>query len=316
MDPPPGFWAEREYAGRVCRLRKSLYGLKQSPRAWFHRFSSVILSMDFIQCHSDHTCFIRHQLNGRCIILFVYVDDIILTGDDTIGIAKVKQELSLVFDIKDLGSLKYLLGIKVARSCKRYHCPNESESGELLSDPTHYQRLVGHLIYLTNTQPDLTFAMSMVSQFMHSPRTAHLDAVHHILRYLKSCPSLGLFFNGGIQTGLSCFTDVDYAGSLTDRRSTSGVCTFLGTHLLSWKSKKQAVVSHSSAEAKYRATTHGTSPIDTHISIPYGDNGGLGPAFKEAPLAAMLNLYPHLEDHMMLYQHHLSWSSWTGAKPL
>ncbi|XP_028119403.1 uncharacterized mitochondrial protein AtMg00810-like isoform X1 [Camellia sinensis] len=246
-----GFGVEEEYAGKVCRLRKSLHGLKQSPPAWFHHFSSVILSMDFIQCHFDHTYFIRRQPNGRCIILLVYVDDIILIGDDTIGIAKVKQELSQVFDIKDLGPLKYFLGIEVARSrsgislsqrkytldllrdtgmigCKPASTPMDpnlklsAESGELFSDPSRYQRLVGRLIYLTNTRPDLTFAMSVVSQFMHSPRIAHLDAVHHILRYLKSCPGLGLFFNGGIQIELSCFTDANYTDSLIDRRSTSG----------------------------------------------------------------------------------------------
>lgn len=93
MDPPSSFRAEREYAGKVCRLRKSLYGLKQSPKAWFGRFSNVILSMDFVQCHSDHICFIHRHSNGHCIILVVYVDDIILTGDDVPGIAKVKQDL-------------------------------------------------------------------------------------------------------------------------------------------------------------------------------------------------------------------------------
>ena len=113
-------------------------------------------------------------------------------------------------------------------------------------------------MYLTNTRPDLAFAVSVVSQFLHAPRTAHLDAVYHILRYLKSCPGLGLFFSAGAQTELSCFTDADYAGSKTDRRSTLGFCTFYGNHLLSWKSKKQAVVSRSSAEAEYWAMAQGT----------------------------------------------------------
>ena len=116
MDPPPGFWAEGEYAEKVCRLRKSLYGLKQSPRAWFSRFSEIIVSMEFVCCHFDHTCFIRHHSDGRCIILLVYVDDIILTRDDILGIAYVKQSLGKVFDVKDLGALKYFLDIKVARS--------------------------------------------------------------------------------------------------------------------------------------------------------------------------------------------------------
>jgi len=96
---------------------------------------------------------------------------------------------------------------------------------------------------------------------MHAPHTEHLDAVHHILRYLKTSLGLGLFFTADPQSGLSCFTDADYAGSRTDRRSTSGICTFYGDHLISRKSKKQAVVSRSSAEAEYRAMAQGTCEI-------------------------------------------------------
>ncbi|GFZ05939.1 hypothetical protein Acr_18g0001090 [Actinidia rufa] len=250
----------------------------------------VVLSMGFRKCHSDHTCFIRRQSQGRCIIISVYVDDIIITGDDASGIVQVKCGLRKAFDIKDLGPLRYFLGIEVARSrhgislsqrtysldllqdtgmlgCRPASTPMvpnlkiSAESGKLLSDPSIYQRLVGRLIYLTNTRPDLTFAVSIVSQFMHSPRTSHLDAVYHILRYLKSCPGRGLFYKSGVQSGLSCFTDADYAWSKSDRRSTSGFCTFHGSHLISWKSKKQAVVSRSSAEAEYRAMAQGTSEI-------------------------------------------------------
>jgi hypothetical protein len=290
MDPPPGFRAEGEYVRKVCRLCKSLYRLKQSPRAWFSRFSEVILSMEFVHCQSDHTCFIRRRYDSRCIILLVYVDDIILTGDDTPGIAHVKQSLGKVFDVKDLGALKYFLGIEVAHSrhrislsqrkytldllqdtgmlgCQPASTPMDPnlklsiESGELLSNPSMYQRLVSRLIYLTNTRPDLTFAVSVVSQFMHAPRTSHLDAVHHILRYLKTSPGLGLFYSVGPQSGLSCFTDADYAGFQTDRRSTTKLSTFYGNHLISWKSKKQTVVSRSSTEAEYRAMAQGTCEI-------------------------------------------------------
>ncbi|GMQ07450.1 hypothetical protein CsSME_00051629 [Camellia sinensis var. sinensis] len=103
--------------------------------------------------------------------------------------------------------------------------------------------------------------VDVVSQFMHAPRKEHLDVVHHILRYLKTFLGLGLFFTIGLQSGLSCFTDADYAGCRTNRRSTSGFCTFYGDHFISWKSKKQAVASRSSAEAKYRAIAHGTCEI-------------------------------------------------------
>jgi hypothetical protein len=261
MDPPLGFPAEREYAGKVCCLRKSLYELKQSPRAWFSHFSEVILSMEFVRCHSDHTCFIRHHSDGRCIILLVYVDYGILTGDDTLGIAHVKQSLGKIFDVKDLGALKYFLGIEVARSrhgislsqrkytlgllqstsmleCRPASTPMDSnlklsvESGKLLFNPSMYQCLVGRLLYLTNTKPDLTFTISVVSQFMHALHTSHLDVVHHNLRYLKTSSDLGLFYSTGHQSGLSCFIDADYAGSQTDKRSTTGLSTFYGNHLI------------------------------------------------------------------------------------
>ena len=111
MDPPPSFRAQGEYSGNVCRLRKSIYGLKQSPRAWFHCFSEIILSMGFVQCHSNYTYFIRCQSQGRCIIILVYVDDIIITGDDVSDIVQVKCGLKKAFDIKDLGHLRYFLGI-------------------------------------------------------------------------------------------------------------------------------------------------------------------------------------------------------------
>ncbi|XP_057505574.1 uncharacterized mitochondrial protein AtMg00810-like [Actinidia eriantha] len=182
-------------------------------------------------------------------------------GGHTSGIIQVKYGLKKAFDIKYLGPLRYFLGIEDTsilgyRPASTPIVPNlkiSAESGELLPDSYIYQQLVGRLIYLTNTRPDLTYAVSVVSQFMHSPRTSHLDVVYHILWYLKTCPGLGLFYKSGVQSGLSYFTDADYAGSKSDRRSTSGFCTFCGSHLISWKSKKQAVVSRSSAEDEYRA---------------------------------------------------------------
>lgn len=102
--------------GKYVLLKKSLYGLKQSPRAWFSRFSDVILSMGFSRCQADHTCFTRTSSSGHRIFLLVYVDNIIITGDDTTGIGQVKLHLNKAFDVKDLGQLRYFLGIEVARS--------------------------------------------------------------------------------------------------------------------------------------------------------------------------------------------------------
>ncbi|XP_057515028.1 probable 26S proteasome regulatory subunit p27 [Actinidia eriantha] len=119
-----------------------------------------------------------------------------------------------------------MMGYRLASTPMDPNLKLSIESWELLSDASVYQCLVGCLIYLTNTRPDITFAVSVVSQFLHAPRTSHLDAVHHILRYLKTCPGLELFYTAKAQDGVSYFTYADYAESKSDRRSTSGLSTF------------------------------------------------------------------------------------------
>ena len=108
MEQPPGFVAQGE-CNLVCKLHRSLYGLKQSPRAWFGKFSTVILEFGMFRCDSDHTVFYRHNSQGKCIYLVVYVDDIVITGDDQDGIEKLKKHLFHHFQTKDLGLLKYFL---------------------------------------------------------------------------------------------------------------------------------------------------------------------------------------------------------------
>ena len=112
---PPGFVAQGE-SGLVCKLRRSLYGLKQSPRAWFSRFSSVVKEFSMIRSAADHSVFYHHSSTGQCIYLIVYVDNIIITGNDQDGIQKLKQHLFSHIQTKDLGKLKYFLGIEVAQS--------------------------------------------------------------------------------------------------------------------------------------------------------------------------------------------------------
>lgn len=214
MDPPSGF--EGKFGSRVCRLKKSLYGLKQSPKAWFEKFSRSMKNQGYQQAQTDHTMFIKHSRDGKTMVLIVYVDNIILTGDDVEEMDWLKKAFSTKFEIKDLGALKYFLGMEVARSKngimvsqRKYILDllNETEmsgyrpvdtpidpnvklredKGEPV-DTTQYQKLVGKLIYLSHTCPDIAFAVSLVSQFMHSPQKEHLEATYRILRYLKSCP--------------------------------------------------------------------------------------------------------------------------------
>ena len=124
-------------------------------------------------------------------------------------------------------------------------------------EKAQYQRLVGKLIYLSHTRPDIAYAVSVVSQFMHDPRERHMQAVDKILQYLKSSPGNGLLFKREDTLNRKIYTDVDYAGSITDRKSTSGYCVFLGDSLVTWRSKKQDRVSRSSAEAEFRALAQG-----------------------------------------------------------
>ena len=115
MDIPPSF-EDTKTSGKVCRLKKSLYGLKQSPRAWFDRFTQAMIKYGFKQSYADHTLFIKHSSHGKIIALIVYVDDIVLTGNDSEEMQRLKTYLAFEFEIKDLGYLKYFLGIEVARS--------------------------------------------------------------------------------------------------------------------------------------------------------------------------------------------------------
>ena len=281
MELPPGCMIPEIHSLKVCRLKKSLYGLKQSPRAWFGRFTKVMKAFGYHQSNSDHTLFIKNQ-HGKITALIVYVDDMIVTGNDPEERRALKDYLFKEFEMKDLGPLKYFLGIEVSRSnkgiflsqrkyaldllqetgmsaCQPTDTPVEEglklciESNQVPVDKGRYQRLVGRLMYLAHTRPDLAYALSIVSQFMHNPGEQHMNAVMRILRYLKSAPGKGILFtkNEDYQS-VDAYTDADWAGAIDDRRSTSGYFTFVGGNLVTWRSKKQNVVARSSAEAEFR----------------------------------------------------------------
>ncbi|CAL8137817.1 unnamed protein product [Prunus armeniaca] len=214
----------------------------------------------------------------------------IVTGDDLAEIQSLQKYLESEFEMKSLGDLKYFLGIEVARSkhgiflsqrkyvldllaeigmldCKPIDTPSEQNHklglypDQVPTDKERYQRLVGKLIYLAHTRPDIAYAVSVVSQFMHSPSEDHTGAVTCILRYLKVTHGKGLMFSKYGHTNVEGYTDADWAGSATDRRSTSGYFTFVGGNLVTWRSKKQKVVSRSSAEAEYHGMAHGVCEL-------------------------------------------------------
>ncbi|KAK3031254.1 hypothetical protein RJ639_035554 [Escallonia herrerae] len=218
-----------------------------------------------------------------------------ITGNDSDEKEALRKYLAKEFEIKDLGKLKYFLGIEVAQSkegifvsqqkyvldlleeTSKLGCrpsdtpiePNHRPAEFMEGEPTDkgmYQRLVGKLIYLSHTRPDIANAVSVVSQFMQNPKDGHLHAVYQILQYLKGSPGRGILFRKGTNMELEAYIDADYAGSFTYRRSTSGYCTFLGGNLVTWRSKKQPVVARSSLEAEFRSMAQEFSSIFNHAT--------------------------------------------------
>ena len=264
----------------VCKLHKAIYGLKQSPRAWYAKLSFVLENAGFIRSNVDSSLFIRNGSIGKLVVL-IYVDDLIITGDNESEIEALKRFLHHTFAIKDLRRLKYFLGIEMTTSHEElffsqrkyifdllteanltYYKPaitpidNKLKidlTGEPLTNISCYQRLVSKLIYLTFTCPDISYVVSLVSQFMHAPTMQDLQLVKRILRYLKGSLDIGILMSNNQSTEISAYIDADWVVSHIDKKSTTGYCTFVGGNLVTWKSKKQNVIARSSAEAEYRA---------------------------------------------------------------
>jgi hypothetical protein len=153
-----------------------------------------------------------------------------------------------------------MLGCKPTVSPIYVKAKMSANTGEQV-DRERYQRLVGRLIYLCHTHPDISFTVSVVSRYMHNPRKDHMDVVFHILRHLKSAPGKGLIFRNNGHINIVGYCDSDWASSQDDRRSTSDYCMFVGGNLVSWQSKKQPAVARSTAEAEYRAMALGVAEI-------------------------------------------------------
>ncbi|GJW13117.1 uncharacterized mitochondrial protein-like protein [Tanacetum coccineum] len=207
MTPPPGV---PHQSGEVYKIQKALYGLKQAPCVWYKKFSTVVTSFGFVSSHHDSALFVKRSSVGR-ILLSLYVDDMIITGDDCNGIELLKAELSHRFAMKDLGLLHYFLGIEVVSSPKVYllsqfkyivdlfdrtimtdnkitGVPIDAKYtptyGDPLPNPSLYCTIVGSLVYLSATRLDIAYVVHIVSQFVGAPTTVYWAVVLQILRYL------------------------------------------------------------------------------------------------------------------------------------
>ncbi|GKC75179.1 ribonuclease H-like domain-containing protein, partial [Tanacetum coccineum] len=282
MHQPPGF-VNLNKPDYVCHLQRSLYGLKQSPRAWFQRFASYATRVGFQHSKTDSFLFVFH-LGSDIAYLLLYVDDIILTASSSVFLQRIIASLYSEFAMTDLGSLNYFLGISAQRSasglflsqskfaeeilerahmrnCNPCRTPVDTDSklgldGEPASDPTLYRSLAGALQYLTFTRSDLSYAVQQACLYMHDPRDPHFTALKRILCYVRGTLDYGLQLHVSSTTQLTAYTDADWAGCPVTRRSTSGYCMFLGDNLLSWSAKRQITLSRSSAEAEYRGVAN------------------------------------------------------------
>ena len=222
--------------GKVCRLRKSLYGLKQSPHAWFGKFSHAVEKFSLQKSKSDHSIFYRNSSSG-IILLVMYVDDIVITRSDSTGISSLKSFLHGQFHTKDLGMLRYFLSVEVMRSkhgiflsqrkyvldllsetgklgakpCSSPMAPGVhlTREGELFEDPERYRRLVGKLNYLIVTHPNIAHSVGVVSQCMSFPTIDNWAAGKHILRYLKEASGRGILYSNHGHNRVECYTDAD-----------------------------------------------------------------------------------------------------------
>eukprot|EP00253_Pinus_taeda_P025809 PITA_25809 len=281
MTQPPGF----KIAGqeqKVCRLAKALYGLKQAPWAWYMKIDQYLTDHGFQRSPSDANLYIKHT-GDDILFVVVYVDDLIITSSSAHLIHGIKQDLCKIFDMTDLGLLHYCLGIEVwqienhiflsqskyaknlvdrfrMQDCKPATTPMEpglklsAQSSSPPVDETLFRQLVGSLIYLTATRPDISFAVSYISRFMSAPKADHWIAAKRVLRYVRGTSDYGLLYTRTSDPILSGYTDSDWAGSVDDRKSTAGYVFSLGSGVVTWTSKKQQAVALSSTEAEYRGT--------------------------------------------------------------
>ncbi|KAI3713164.1 hypothetical protein L1987_71737 [Smallanthus sonchifolius] len=287
MLPPPGM--PLSSPDHVLKLKKSLYGLKQASRQWYGKLSDALKTKGYMRSPNDYSLFFK-TMGDSVVHVAVYVDDILLTSNNDQEISALKAFLHSTFQIKDLGTLNYFLGIEVLKypfglimtqrkfakdlltefstddvssvsSPLPLHLQLKLNDGQVLDDPLAYRRLVGKLNYLTHTRPDLAFAVQFLSQFMSDPLVPHWDVACHTLRYVKGTCSQRLFFNNAPDISLSAYCDSDLAACPNTRRSVSGYFISLEGSPISWKSKKQPTVFLSSAEAEYRSLRRVTQEL-------------------------------------------------------
>lgn len=281
VEQPCGY-VQKGNEHKVYKLKKALYGLKQAPRAWYSRIEAYFMKEGFKRCDYEHTLFIKTRKEDKVLIVSLYVDDLVFTGNDDFMFTEFRNSMKQEFDMTDLGKMRYFLGLEVLQRPngvfiyqKKYAlevlqrfgmdksnyvhnpivpgCKLVKDENGVKVDKTYFKQIVGSLMYLTATRPDMMYVVSLISRYMENPTELHLQVAKRVLRYLKGTTEFGIFYKNGGDDELVAYTDSDYAGDLEDRKSTSGYVFLLSSGAISWSSKKQPIVSLSTTEAEFIA---------------------------------------------------------------
>ncbi|KAK2456975.1 putative mitochondrial protein [Trifolium repens] len=288
VEQPKGF-VDPEHPNYVYKLKKALYGLKQAPRAWYERLTQFLEEQGYRKGGSDKTLFVKQE-KGKFIIAQIYVDDIVFGGMSNAMVQHFVQQMQSEFEMSLVGELTYFLGLQIkqmddtifisqskyARNIikkfgmdnathKRTPAPThlkltKDEKG-ISVDQSLYRSMIGSLLYLTASRPDITYAVGVCARYQADPKVSHLTQVKRILKYVNGTSDYGIMYSHCENSTLYGYCDADWAGSADDRKSTSGGCFFLGTNLISWFSKKQNCVALSTAEAEYIAAGSSCSQL-------------------------------------------------------
>jgi hypothetical protein len=280
----PSVFEDSEYPNHVYKLSKALYGLKQVPRAWYECLRDFLITNGFKVGKVDPTLFTK-TLDNDLFVCQIYVDDIIFGSTNESTCEEFSRIMTKKFEMSMMGELKYFLGFQVKqlqegtfisqtkyiqdilnkfgmKDAKPIETPIGTNghldlvTGGKSVDQKVYLSMIGSLLYLCASRPDIMLSVCMCARFQADPKEAHLTTVKRILRYLVYTPKFGLWYPWGSTFDLIGYSDADWAGCKINRKSTSGTCQFLGRSLVSWASKKQNSVALSTAEAEYIAAGH------------------------------------------------------------
>jgi len=280
VEQPKGF-ENLEFPEYVYKLKKALYGLKQAPRAWYERLTTFLIVQGYTRGSVDKTLFVKNDVHG-IIIIQIYVDDIVFGGTSDKLVKTFVKTMTTEFRMSMVGELKYFLGLQINQTdegitisqstyaqnlVKRFGMCSSKPAPTPMSTTTKlfkdekgvkvdeklYRGMIGSLLYLTATRPDLCLSVGLCARYQSNPKASHLLAVKRIIKYVSGTINYGLNYTRDTSLVLVGYCDADWGGNLDDRRSTTGGVFFLGSNLISWHSKKQNCVSLSSTQSEYIA---------------------------------------------------------------